>query len=160
MKAKREALVAVCLAAAALTLGVPSCRARQAQPKVIINGQAFAVELADTQAKRAIGLSNRQPLPGDRGMLFIFEEPQNLQFHMKDCYSPIDIAFIDSAGRIVNIDTMAVESDPANPRRIYQSDRPAQYALETAGGTFARIAAQPGMQAEFVGVGKGKEPGR
>ena len=85
-------------------------------------------------------------------MLFVFDRPQVLQFHMKDCYFPIDVAFMDEAGRIINLATMAVEADPANPVATYLSHRPAKYVLETAGGTWRRIAAKPGMTVEFLGL--------
>ena len=148
----RPAVAALWLAAAALAVAGASCRPRDTQPKVVLNGRTLTVEVADTEGRRAAGLSNRRSLPEDHGMLFIFQGPQNLQFHMKDCYFPIDIAFLDTDGRIVNLETMAVEADPANPRRIYRSDRPARYALEAAAGTWQRIGAQPGMKAEFVGL--------
>ncbi len=64
------------LAFAALLLSMPAC---QAQPEVTIATQSgreftFHVEVADTSAKREIGLMYRRDLPVDRGMIFLFPE--------------------------------------------------------------------------------------
>lgn len=59
-----------------------------------INGHEIKVELADTPAKRVQGLSGRQSLPGDQGMLFIFDTDQKPAFWMKDMRFPIDIIWI------------------------------------------------------------------
>lgn len=118
-------------------------------PRVEVAGAVFEVEIADTEAERAIGLSGRRSLPSDHGMLFLFDRPQLLEFHMKDCYMPIDIAFLDADRRILNLATMPVEPAPARPTRQYVSFGPAQYALETAGGTWERIGAEPGMIVQF-----------
>jgi hypothetical protein len=125
---------------------------------VVINGQSFTVEVADTRAKREAGLSNRSSLAADRGMLFLFERPGPLEFYMIDCYFDIDIAFLDADRHIINLETMPVESDPAHPKRLYHSDHPAKYVLETVGGTWKRIGAQPGMTATFIDVPEGAAP--
>jgi uncharacterized membrane protein (UPF0127 family) len=39
---------------------------------------------------------------------------------------------------------MAVELDPANPSRTYDSAGPARYVIEVVGGTWKRIGAKPG----------------
>ena len=55
----------------------------QAEPKVTVSTQGnrqvvFQVEVADTPAKRAMGLQYRRELANDRGMIFLFagESPQ------------------------------------------------------------------------------------
>lgn len=140
---------------ALLTMSVwlSGCRqADRAAPAVSVNGHIFRVEIATTDAQRAVGLSNRRSIPADGGMLFVFDRPQRLAFHMLDCYTPIDIAFLDDQRRIINLMTMAVEPDPADPQATYPSEGPAKYALEVAGGTWQRIAAEPGMVVEFHDV--------
>jgi len=140
------------LATLLLAAGGLSCGNEEPRPRVTINGNTFYVEIADTDSARGRGLGGRVSLDADKGMLFVFDAPKEQDFHMLDCYFPIDIAFIDEAGRIINLKTMAVEDDPTQPRRGYASDRPAKYVLETVGGTWERIGAAAGMAVEFVDV--------
>lgn len=69
---------------------------------VILAGQKISVELADTGAKRAQGLSGRDPLPAGTGMLFIFDQPGVYPFWMNQMKFALDIIWIDK-GKIVDI---------------------------------------------------------
>ncbi|MDD4382474.1 MAG: DUF192 domain-containing protein [Candidatus Dojkabacteria bacterium] len=61
------------------------------------------VEIADTNEKRALGLSLRKYLGDYEGMYFVFEQNTNTSFWMKDMLIPLDIIFIDETGFIVDI---------------------------------------------------------
>jgi uncharacterized membrane protein (UPF0127 family) len=113
---------------------------------VEIGGRAFTLELAlDDQARRQ-GLSDRQEIAGDGGMLFVFPEPRRLQFVMRRCLTPIDIVFLGPSGRIVALHAMRVEpyDTPEHALRRYDSGWPAQFAIELRGGTLAQMDLKPG----------------
>jgi hypothetical protein len=61
---------------------------------VAIGGKVFQVELADTPDKREAGLSGREGLDDNEGMLFIYNRPQRPSFWMKDMLFPLDIVWI------------------------------------------------------------------
>ncbi len=151
MTARHQA-VAVMVLAGLSGAACLSCRDQKAQPRVIVNGESFSVEIADTSAARGRGLGGRGSLAEDKGMLFVFDSAKPQDFYMLECYFAIDIAFIDAEGRIINLETMAMEPDPARPLRRYPSHRPAKYILETVGGTWRRIGAAAGMRVEFVDI--------
>ena len=91
------------------------------------------VEVADTEPEHQLGLMGRTALPEDRGMLFVFDKEQELSFWMKDTLIPLSVAFMDSEGRIVDIQDMKpLDDDPPH----YVSAEPAQYALEVNQGFF------------------------
>ena len=115
---------------------------------VTINGRTWRVELAVTPPQRYQGLSGRPSLPGDRGMLFVFEKPQALSFCMRGCLIDLDIAFIDADRRVLSVQTMYVEPDRLG-LRAYQSPAPALYALETPAGQMSSAAVKPGDMASF-----------
>ena len=104
-----------------------------------INGVPLSTEYANTEEKRAIGLSGRHHLGEDEGMLFKFDNVQPLSFWMKDTYIPLSIAFIDNTGSITVIKDMQPES-----LESVSSDGPAQYALEMPLGWFNKHNLLPG----------------
>lgn len=61
------------------------------------------VEIADDEAEREHGLMYRESLPDDRGMLFDFPEPERATFWMHNTPLSLDIIFIGTDGRILNI---------------------------------------------------------
>ena len=61
------------------------------------------VEIADTEAERARGLMFRETMADDHGMLFDFPEPEMASFWMRNTVMSLDIIFIGTDGRILNI---------------------------------------------------------
>ncbi len=55
------------------------------------------VEVADDQAKREYGLMNRNSLPGNAGMIFVFQPVADttIGFWMKDTLLPLSVAFVE-----------------------------------------------------------------
>ena len=101
---------------------------------------AFLVEIADTPEKRSKGLMYRRNLGSDRGMLFDFRQATMASMWMKNTYIPLDIIFIASNGRIVNIEADTV---PQSLHTI-SSLGPVRAVLELNAGIAARITAHPG----------------
>lgn len=63
---------------------------------ITINGHQFRVEIADTDEKRTRGLSGRDKLEQNEGMLFVFPSPGFYRFWMKDMKFPLDFIWIDN----------------------------------------------------------------
>ncbi|MBL1269278.1 MAG: DUF192 domain-containing protein [Halomonas sp.] len=98
------------------------------------------VEVAETASQRQRGLMGRESLPENSGMLFRFESEQsaNNAFWMYRTLIPLDIAFIDSDGRIVAINTMQpCESSSPSDCPSYPAGAAYHSALEVNGGYFA-----------------------
>lgn len=86
------------------------------------------VEIADDNQERMTGLMNRSSLPSGQGMVFVFDEPEQLAFWMKHTLIPLDILYFDGDGRFVSRTTMSpciTEDCPT-----YTSGKPAAFALE------------------------------
>jgi len=75
------------------------------------------VEIADTPASRREGLMGRTSLPADAGMVFLFDEPGDGGFWMKDTLIPLSIAFWGQDGRILTM--LDMEPCRADPCPIY-----------------------------------------
>ncbi len=88
------------------------------------------VEVANTYSERMQGMMYRTHMDGDKGMLFIFEEPEHKSFWMKNTILPLDIMFIDSAGVI---DTIYRKTIPYSEKSL-PSRRRVQFVVEVNGG--------------------------
>ncbi len=64
------------------------------QARLKISNVLLNVEIADSKSKRAKGLSGREALATDSGMLFSFEEVGKHRFWMKGMKIPLDIVWI------------------------------------------------------------------
>ena len=70
--------------------------------KAKIGGQEIFVELAVSSSKQYLGLSHRESIPKDYGMLFLFPEKGVKSFVMRDMNFNLDIVFIDE-NKIIEI---------------------------------------------------------
>jgi hypothetical protein len=139
-------------AAAVTVLAAAGCRQqRAASPTVTINGRTWYVEIADTQLLRYQGLSDRPLLDANKGMLFIYPQPQVLDFCMRKCLISLDIAFISADGKVVRTHTMRVEPY-GQEKQTYSSHLPAQYALEVSAGELRGAGVKQGDTVLFSGV--------
>ncbi len=73
-------------------------------PIVCITDFCFYVEIANTDQLRQKGLSLRESLSNDSGMLFVFEESGHFSFWMKDMLFSLDMIWIGQDGKIIYIE--------------------------------------------------------
>ncbi len=97
-------------------------------------GQELILEIADDPFSRSVGLSGRDEMDKNHGMIFVYEyEIEGLSFWMKDTLIPLDIVFFDRNFEIVDI----IEKVPIceeDPCPEYISDQKAQYVVELNAG--------------------------
>lgn len=122
-----------------------SAEQRPGLHRLKIGSETLFVELAQDDEKRERGLMFRETLPQDQGMLFIFDFEQPLSFWMRNTFIPLDIAFVDGSGVIVDIQQM----QPLDETKSYVSSRPALYAIEANQGWFANHGIEVGDQVIF-----------
>lgn len=67
-----------------------------------IGGVRISAEVADTLAKKYQGLSSRESLCENCGMLFAYEKPERQRFAMRGMKFPLDFIFVRE-GKIVEI---------------------------------------------------------
>ena len=71
--------------------------------KIEIGDKEYNVEVARTEEEKIKGLQEKESLGENEGMLFIYDEPQELAFWMKDTAIPLDIVFIDEDGEVISV---------------------------------------------------------
>ena len=89
------------------------------------------IEVADTQAKRTQGLSGRDIVADDYGMLFVFSKDDRYGLWMKDTLVPLDMFWLDDKGRVVHLVT---DVQPSSYPNVFYPPVPVRYVLETAAG--------------------------
>ena len=99
---------------------------------VEIGGTVVRVEIADTMAKQMRGLMFREKLNENEGMLFVFGAEDYYEIWMMNTSIPLDIIWIGSNGKVVDI------MKDAQPCRIscpnYVPRNVAAYVLEVNSG--------------------------
>jgi hypothetical protein len=100
----------------------------------------FDIELAQTSEQMSFGLMFRRQLAPDAGMLFIYDPPRPAAMWMKNTYIPLDMLFIGTDGRIVNIAERTVPHSEAT----VASTGTVRATLELNGGSAARLGIKPG----------------
>ncbi|MDD2889415.1 MAG: DUF192 domain-containing protein [bacterium] len=102
--------------------------------KIKVGNSGLQVEIVNTPATMARGLMYRKKMQENKGMLFVFKEPDYHSFWMKNTYIPLSIAFITENKKIVQIEDMA----PLDTVSFHMSIIPVKYAIEVNQGWFRR----------------------
>lgn len=94
-----------------------------------IGKQRYKVEVACTEEDRIRGLQGRESLDKDKGMLFVFDEPDTIDFWMKDTKIPLDIIFINEDMEVISV----YQGEPENENIAEEDD--VQFVLEVNQGS-------------------------
>jgi uncharacterized protein len=135
------------LAAAALSLAVllpAAAQEPQTQlPRVKLSAGMHQIDaqVAQTIEQRMIGLMFRKEMPQHEGMLFVFEQPSQQCFWMKNTLLPLSAAFIEDDGTVVNVEEMKPQTLDS-----HCSAKPVRYVLEMNQGWFAKKGIKPGTK--------------
>jgi len=115
--------------------------AQQAMPRAELGAGMFRIEaeVAHTFQNRQIGLMNRQTMPQHQGMVFVFPEDARHCMWMKNTYLPLSVAFLDTQGKVINIEDMQPQTEDN-----HCAAAPARFALEMNFGWFRERGIKPG----------------
>jgi len=102
----------------------------------------FDVWVADTAQRRSQGLMFVKRLEPQRGMLFLYREPQVVSMWMKNTLIPLDMLFVAADGRIIRI---APRTTPHSLVSI-TSMGPVTAVIEIAGGEAERLGILTGAR--------------
>jgi uncharacterized membrane protein (UPF0127 family) len=95
------------------------------------SGETLRLEVARTRDEIRTGLMNRSELQVD-GMLFVMPREETQRFWMKNTLIPLDMIFLDSQRRVVNIEKAypPESGTPDSELERYRSEEPAKYVVE------------------------------
>ncbi len=109
------------------------------------NARTFRVELAESPSEQEKGLMFRTAMGADEGMIFPMRPSRPASFWMKNTVIPLDIVYIGSDGKILNIAANAV---PYSEQPLF-SNGPVKGVLELIGGRTAQLGIGPGDTVEW-----------
>lgn len=69
---------------------------------VRVGKKTYRAIVAESEEEKEVGLSDCEELESDEAMLFVYEEPQHLDFWMKDCDLTLSIIFIDENKTVIS----------------------------------------------------------
>ena len=121
-----------------------------------IGGKPFRARLAMSDSEKARGLMGVKSLGENDGMIFVYDAPQKMSFWMKNTLIGLDLAYLDSDGKILEIKRLYPRSlDPVESAsdKIY-------YCIEMNSGWFAKNGIKAGDRLNLDALGKAVEKRR
>ena len=95
------------------------------EEKINIESLFSKIEVVSNSQERKLGLMYRENLPYDNAMFFIWEYKKKQCMWMRNTYIPLNVAYLDSSGKILEIYDMVPLSDES-----VCSKKRVRYALE------------------------------
>lgn len=107
-----------------------------------VAGHVIGLEVARTETQKAMGLMYRTTLADNRGMLFLFEPSQTVNFWMKNVRIPLDMIFL----RDGKVKAIAASVPPCNinPCPTYGSQTAVNQVIELRGGRASELGLKVG----------------
>lgn len=99
------------------------------------------VQVASTPPQQATGLMFRSEMPQHEGMLFVFPEPKQQCFWMKNTLIPLTAAFVADDGTVINLEDMQPQTTQS-----HCSVKPVRFVLEVNQGWFAKKGLKAGTR--------------
>jgi uncharacterized membrane protein (UPF0127 family) len=123
---------------------------------VKVDDVVLAVQIADTDPRRARGLMFQEMLPYNQGMLFVFEDSVIRSMWMLNMQFALDLIWFDSSGNVVHIEKdvppckSALETATCTVRN--GNDKPAQYVLEVTAGFVDKFNINENSKLEIISI--------
>jgi uncharacterized membrane protein (UPF0127 family) len=112
------------------------------------------LRIADNIAKREYGLMCVRSLPPHTGMIFVFNDGDNLRdFWMKNTLIPLDMVFVSRSGLVNDVSANVPATNTDTPDRLIpHREGTGTFVIELAAGEAARAGIKPGTTLAIRGV--------
>lgn len=97
--------------------------------KIKIEKKPYKVLAARTEEERVQGLQNVEEMDDDEGCIFFYDEPQHVDFWMKDCDIALDIIFFGEDKEVISVK----KGEPNNEDFISEDN--VKYVVELNAGS-------------------------
>jgi uncharacterized membrane protein (UPF0127 family) len=120
------------------------------QAKITVNSFQLTADLAINNDQQSKGLSVKNTLKENEGMLFVFKQPSRQGFWMKDMKFPIDIIWLDANSTVVHIENNLKPCVSVFSCHVYVPDKNSLYVLETTAGFSQRHNVKIGTHVDLT----------
>jgi len=136
----------------------PAPKTVQDRFAIKVGGQLVQMQVAILPAEMQQGLMYVKSMGADEGMIFIYDQPQQMSFWMRNCEFPQDIGFFDPDGKLKEVYPMYPHDE-----RPVQSLGVRQFALEMNQGWYRQHRLQAGDEIDLAALAdairaRGKNP--
>ncbi len=114
---------------------------------LVIGDAKLKIILADKEDKRILGLSGKDSLEKNQGMLFMFEKEDRHGIWMKDMKFSIDIIWLDSKFQVIDFIS---DVSPNSYPNVFKPKKNAKYILEVNSGFIKTNGIKIDDQATFL----------
>lgn len=140
-----------CLLLLVTWLSLGACSHYKTIPVTLPDGFVVQARVADTPQKQERGLMFVKNLPENKGMIFVFENEQDLSFWMKNTLIDLDIVFLDSAKTVTRVAAEVPHSYTYTPdNQVAVAVGYGQYVIELAAQTAQKHNVAPGTKLAFT----------
>ncbi len=126
---------------------------KQRTVELHVGCKTLEVEVLDQPDTMCRGLKFREELPEGTGMLFVFQQPLRAVFWAEGCKFPLDVAFVDVNGFILEITHLEAEDESM----VHSWSDQVSFVIETTRGWFERNEVFMGSRVEGLGGMSGHE---
>lgn len=105
-----------------------------------IGGVSFTLEIADTRLKQIRGLTRRESIPENYGMVYVLDAPSRYAYWMKEMLFATDVVWLDAFYRVIDLEAGIT---PQTYPKIYEPDQPALFVLELPAGSIQKAGIRP-----------------
>ncbi|HWD18484.1 MAG TPA: DUF192 domain-containing protein [Verrucomicrobiae bacterium] len=102
--------------------------------KLWLGSEELDTEVALTTMQQATGMMFRTNMPENTAMLFVRPQPEQSSFWMTNCPLPLEAAYIDPEGSILELHELKAN----DPTAVVAQSHNVQYVLEANSGWFER----------------------
>lgn len=103
-----------------------------------VGSAQLELQLAIYPNEQARGLMHREALAPRHGMLFVFAQPQERAFWMRNTLIPLDLGYFDAAGSLLEIHHLY----PHDEKTVRSRNPNIQFALELEQGQMKALGIQ------------------
>lgn len=117
---------------------------------ITVGSTELQLQIAVHPQEQARGLMHRPQLAPQHGMLFVFAAPQQRSFWMRNTPLPLDLAYINTAGELVELHSLY----PYDETSVTSSSHAIQFALELEQGQMKALGIQSGDRLDLDAVAR------
>jgi len=110
-----------------------------------VGDRTVQMQLAVLPMEMQHGLMGRRDLGPDQGMIFIYQQPERMNFYMRNTPTPLDIGYFTGDGRLHEVYPMY----PFDEKTISSRSEAIQFALEMNQGWYKTNDVKPGAQLDL-----------